>query len=230
MLIRKCPRCCKYDNALNRVPITRNEDGTYRFEIIYTNNCPFCGSLYKDVQKKYQSIIRFIGFSDHLDDAVSVFLNGHNDSAIREASIALEDVIRKKTGLDEHGRTLAGHAFSYSSDRQPIIALNNLETESERNEQEGIQLMLQGFFQSIRNISAHMSVGHGSFQTFEILCMIDFFLKLIEGDSFTKRARWVRVEASKEPIIMPKLSDRVKLKMFGELHTLLVRVRHLIKE
>ena len=229
MLIRKCPRCGKYDNALNRVPISKNEDGTYRFEIIYTNNCPFCGSLYMDVQKKYQNIIRFIGFSDHLDDAVSVFLDGHNDSAIREASIALEDVIRQKSGLNEHGKKLVGNAFSYKDESQPLIALNNLETESERNEQEGVQLMLLGFFQSIRNISAHMSVGHGSFQTFEILCMIDFFLKIIEGDSFTKRARWIRVDASNEPIIMPKLSDRIKLKMFSELHSLITRIRSLGK-
>lgn len=229
MLIRKCPRCGKYDNALNRLPISRNDDGTFRFEIKYSNNCPNCGSLYKDIRKKYQAIFSFIGISERLKYVESIFLDGHFDSATREAAIVLENVIRDNAGIDGYGTVLVERAFKNNSGNNPLIALNELETKSEQNEQEGIEMMIEGFFKSIRNITLHNSIGHGSFQTFEIICFVDFVIKLIDGESFTKRAHWKKVSTEQQDIIIPKLIDRMKLKAFMGLHSMVAFIERIIR-
>jgi len=213
MLIRKCPKCGRYDNVFIHVPITQNQDGTYRFEMVLANNCPYCGSFYKDTKVFYKKLLYKLHVSDSLKPAIDLFLDGHRDSAIREASIILENLIRDLSGLDEHGANLAVHAFSFSDTKKPLISLNNLNTESERNEQRGMQLMLQGFFMCIRNIAQHNSIGHGTFETFKILCFVDFAIKIIQGHSFTEKARWVKGQFE-EPIVIPKRVDRLKLNMF----------------
>ena len=57
MLIRKCPKCGRYDNVFIHVPITQNQDGTYRFEMVLANNCPYCGSFYKDTKVFYKKLL-----------------------------------------------------------------------------------------------------------------------------------------------------------------------------
>lgn len=213
MIIRKCPKCGKFDNVFRYYPITQNKDGTYRFELILGNNCPHCGAFYKDVKKFYMMAFNKLQMSEKLDTSIDLFLDGHRDSSIREASTVLENLIRDKSGLDEHGSPLAGHAFSYNDGKKPLISLNNLTSESEINEQKGVQLMLQGFFMCIRNIAIHNSIGHSTFQTFEILCFVDFLIKVIDGKSFTQKAHWIKVPVD-ESIIIPKKLDRIKLNVF----------------
>lgn len=225
MLIRKCPKCGKYYCALNWLPITKNNDGTYRFELFNPKHCPNCGALYNNSKKEYQKLFEFIGVSSRLNYAISLFLDGHFDSAIREASIVLETLIKEKSGLDEHGAPLAGHAFKFDAENPPIIALNDLETESEQNEQKGIQLMIQGFLMSIRNIAIHNSIGHGSLQAFEIICFVDFFIKIIDGNSFAKRAYWKKSRIGMDSIVIPKRLDRLKFRLFLKLHSIVAFFR-----
>ena len=59
----------------------------------------------------------------------------------------------------------------------------------------------------------HNSIGHDTFQTFEILCFVDFLIKVIDGKSFTQKAHWVKVPVD-ESIIIPKKLDRIKMNVF----------------
>ena len=45
--------------------------------------------------------------------------------------------------------------------RAPLIAINGLKNESERNEQDGIRYMLMGFFQGPRNLYQDNHIGSG---------------------------------------------------------------------
>lgn len=72
--------------------------------------------------------------------------------AVLEAAKGLAERIRDLSGLDMDGAELINTAFSVKS---PMIAINSLQTETERSEQKGIANLLVGLFGAIRNPTAH---------------------------------------------------------------------------
>ena len=83
-----------------------------------------------------------------LSDAVQLIYKSEFESAAREAFVTVENYLKKKSGLDAHGFDLATRALSFEVDKQtcaikraPLIAINGLKNESERNEQDGIRYM-----------------------------------------------------------------------------------------
>ncbi|HIF9106375.1 TPA: TIGR02391 family protein [Photobacterium damselae] len=76
--------------------------------------------------------------------------------AVFEATKSVADKIRKKTGLISDGASLVYEAFSFKNDPYiPHLALNSLQTESEKSEQKGFANLLVGLFGSFRNTTAH---------------------------------------------------------------------------
>lgn len=78
--------------------------------------------------------------------------NGHLRESVLNSVMALLEMIREKTELDEDGDSLIGKAFSHS---KPYLKIGDLNTESGKNEQAGFMQMLKGANQGIRNIKAH---------------------------------------------------------------------------
>jgi uncharacterized protein (TIGR02391 family) len=72
--------------------------------------------------------------------------------AVFNAFVAVFDLLRVRTGLDEDGASLVAHALSLDD---PKLAVGDLSTTSGQNEQKGIIQMLQGAFLGIRNPAAH---------------------------------------------------------------------------
>lgn len=72
--------------------------------------------------------------------------------AVLEATKSLCEFIREKTGLTEDGASLIDKVFSL---KNPYLALNKLQTESEKNQQTGLSLMLKGINSMVRNVTAH---------------------------------------------------------------------------
>jgi uncharacterized protein (TIGR02391 family) len=72
--------------------------------------------------------------------------------AVFEASKGLAERIRGMCGLDTDGHQLIQEAFEGSS---PMIALNSLRTDTERNEQRGLANLMKGMFSAFRNPEAH---------------------------------------------------------------------------
>ena len=72
--------------------------------------------------------------------------------AILDAIYSLSDLIREKTGLQSDGTTLVGQALGGKS---PKLKVNRLQTESEKNVQSGIEQILRGLFQAVRNPRSH---------------------------------------------------------------------------
>lgn len=73
--------------------------------------------------------------------------------AVFEATKSVAEKIRNKTGLTTDGAALVDEAFSFKS--VPHLALNSLQTESERSEQKGFMNLLKGLFGTFRNTTAH---------------------------------------------------------------------------
>ena len=73
--------------------------------------------------------------------------------AVFEATKSVADKIRSKTGLTLDGASLVDEAFAFKS--IPYLALNSLQSESEKSEQKGFMNLLKGLFGTFRNTAAH---------------------------------------------------------------------------
>ena len=134
--------------------------------------------------------------------------------------MAVEKYLKNNSGLDSNGFDLATKALSYEIDKQtgeikraPLIVINVLKNESQRNEQDGIRYMLMGFFQGPRNLYQHNHIGSGVSNSISVIIEASFFLHLLDGHSITQNGRWIPAKADYREIYqkMPKRIDRWKL-------------------
>ena len=86
-------------------------------------------------------------------DAVRMNYEKHNfTGAILDSFYFLSDLLRKKSGSEGDGAALIGQALGGAN---PKIKLNRLQSESEWNVQKGVEQMLRGFYQAVRNPRSH---------------------------------------------------------------------------
>lgn len=170
--------------------------------------------------KKLKGFFEVYNIHTALKDAVQLICKSEFESAAREAFVTVENYLKKKSGLDSHGFDLATKALSFEVDKQtgeikrrPLIAINDLKNESERNEQDGIRYMLMGFFQGPRNLYQHNHIGSGVSNSISVIIEASFFLHLLDGHSITKNGRWLQEKVDYREIYqtMPKRIDRWKL-------------------
>lgn len=72
--------------------------------------------------------------------------------AVFEATKGLAQRIREMSGIDADGAALVDRVFSVE---RPLLAINTLQTETERSEHKGFAALLRGCFAAIRNPLAH---------------------------------------------------------------------------
>lgn len=80
--------------------------------------------------------------------------------AVFEATKSVADKIRNLSGLQLDGASLVDDAFSFGKKGFPLLAINTLQTESERSEQKGFINLLKGLFGTFRNTTAHAPKIH----------------------------------------------------------------------
>lgn len=72
--------------------------------------------------------------------------------AVFEATKSVADKIRERASLTSDGANLVDRAFGGA---KPMLAINTLETDTERAEQKGFVNLLKGMFGTFRNVTAH---------------------------------------------------------------------------
>lgn len=89
-----------------------------------------------------------------LVEAVSkrLFDDGHYPQATFEAYKLLDKQVQRLAASNDSGKVLMMKAFSEVS---PVIRLNSLTTQSERDEQEGYKFVFAGSIMAIRNPRGH---------------------------------------------------------------------------
>lgn len=97
--------------------------------------------------------------------------------AIIDAIYYLSNMVRDKTGLESDGVVLVGQALGGS---QPLIKVNSLQTESEINVQKGLEQILRGIFQAIRNPRSHERYEDSQKDADAIIIFIDYICKVID--------------------------------------------------
>jgi len=81
-----------------------------------------------------------------------LFADGHYARAVEEAYKCVNNLVKFKSHLSNDGQELMTQAFS---GKNPVLKLNELRTDSNRNEQLGYMLIFAGCMTGIRNPRAH---------------------------------------------------------------------------
>lgn len=227
-----CPNGCALPPR--RKVLQKYENGTYGFNYKDFNFCPLCGTLMPYALNKLKRFFDVYNIHPDLADALTLMYKSEFESAAREAFVTVENYLKRKSGLDLHGFDLAAKALSFETDKitgalkkAPLVAINDLKTEPDKNEQSGIRYMLMGFFQGPRNLYQHNHIGSGASNSISVIISASFFLHLLDGHSITKNGRWLPTTVDYTDIFnkTPKLIDRLKLRRM-----LKRRARHMRKQ
>ena len=97
-------------------------------------------------------------------------------NAILDSIHHLSDVLRTKTGLQSDGTALAGQALG---GKTPKLRLNRLQTDSEKNIQAGVEQLLRGLYQAIRNPRSHERLADTQADADALIVFVDYLLRLL---------------------------------------------------
>lgn len=220
-----CPNGCKLPPR--RKELRKAADESYGFGYRDFSFCPHCGTLMPYSVDRLQGFFDVYNLHPALKDAKNLLLKSEFEAAAREAFVTVETALKKKSGLDSHGFDLATKALAFECDKKtgaiikaPLITLNELKTESDRNEQDGIRYMLMGFFMGPRNLYQHNHIGSSVSNSISVVIEASFFLKLLDGHSITQNGRWISTTIDYKEIYrkMPKRTDQWRLSLMLKKH------------
>ena len=133
-------------------------------------------------------------------DAVqAAYEAGNYTDAILDSIRYLSELIRNKSGLESDGNALIGAAFGGAT---PIVKVNALQTESEKDEQRGIEHLLRGLYTGIRNPRSHEKRIDKAETADVLIGFVDYVAGLIDK--------------SRSPFDSEQILDRVFDKHFAE--------------
>ncbi len=98
-------------------------------------------------------------------------------AAVLDAIHFLSDVIRERSGLEGDGVALVGAAFGGAS---PKLKVNRLQTESEQSVQKGVEALLRGVYQAIRNPRSHETHQDAERDAVAIILFLDYLLRIVD--------------------------------------------------
>jgi uncharacterized protein (TIGR02391 family) len=121
--------------------------------------------------------------SKELWDVIEVNYNSANYSgAIIDTIFLLTETIRNKTGIEGDGQALVGQSFDGDN---PKIKLNKLQTDSEKDIQKGIAIILRGIYTGIRNPRSHDKLNDSKEDADSIISFVSYLLKLIDKSKYS---------------------------------------------
>ena len=122
----------------------------------------------------------------------NAYESGNYTHAILDGIHLLSELLREKSGLDGDGHSLVGAALGGQS---PVLRINRLQTETERNIQKGIEQILRGIYQGIRNPRSHEQIEDTKEAADAIVHFISYLVSVLDE--------------SEEPFTIQRFIDRV---------------------
>lgn len=114
-----------------------------------------------------QELLRFVA---------PLYANGHYVQAVEEACKFLDNLVKRRSG--NSNQTGAGLMRTVFSPKKPVLKLNSLGTQSEKDEQQGYMDLFAGAMSGIRNPRAHEHEWADTEGT--ALCLLGFVNHLVE--------------------------------------------------
>jgi len=138
--------------------------------------------LYKDTEAEEKRIINYDLSNLHtkiIESSSRLFNDKHYAQAISEAFKQVNDYVKEKSGIqDRDGTSLMEYVFSPNN---PILAFNELITQSDKDEQLGFMFLFKGAILGIRNPKAHtIVVQRDPVKTLEYLAFASLLIKMDE--------------------------------------------------
>lgn len=97
--------------------------------------------------------------------------------AILDAFYFLSELLRNKSGTEGDGASLIGQALGGAA---PKIKLNRLQTESEQNVQRGMEQLLRGLYQFVRNPRSHDKVADSEDDAQTLIMFVGYLVRQID--------------------------------------------------
>lgn len=107
------------------------------------------------------------------------YRSGNYTHSIKDALSLVTEVLRDRSGLDGDGYGLAGHALGVGGREPPRICINKLQTETEKDMQRGLMLLLQGMYTFVRNPRSHERIDDDKKTADTIIVFIDYLLDFL---------------------------------------------------
>ena len=109
-----------------------------------------------------------------------LFGDGYYDAAVYQAFKQIDLMVKKKTSAvlpGESGSSLMGKVFSV---KNPILKINKLETDSEKNEQQGFCQIFLGSMIGIRNPVVHDNTEIGVKRALHLLSLANMLAEIVD--------------------------------------------------
>ncbi|CEP69109.1 Conserved hypothetical protein CHP02391 [Moorella glycerini] len=135
-----------------------------------------------DVTSLYDNLIT----DETLREATrQVFLDGHFALAVEEAYKCLNNVVKHKSGFTTDGAKLMNAVFS---PEKPRLKINELKTQSQKDQQQGYMQILAGCMVGIRNPRAHEHrYMDEPFIALEMLVWANHLIRIVKTSKRTRR-------------------------------------------
>lgn len=165
----------------------------------------------------------------HISSALWAAIRGSHDArnftgVIVDAVYVVTDVLREKSDSEADGVALVGHALGGSS---PKVKITPLRSESDWNEQKGMEQMLRGIYQGIRNPRSHGKRGDSEADANSIVLFLDFVLRRL-GEAQTLFSKPAFLERVFDPhflktqhyacLLVDEVPDKYLLEVFYDVY------------
>jgi uncharacterized protein (TIGR02391 family) len=108
-----------------------------------------------------------------------LFRDGHYTQAALSAYIRVIDEVKRRSGSRLDGDALMNQVFG-SSNRTPVLSVNTLSTDAERDEQQGFLYLFKGIV-SLRNSKAHSNrLFNDPLRAHDYLALASLLMRILE--------------------------------------------------
>jgi len=135
------------------------------------------------------TLYKALGFHPRIRQvSEGLFKDGHYSQAILEAYKEVNNIVKEKSGRrDLDGKSLMDQVFKFDPREgkiaeKPLIQINELQSQSDRDEQQGFQFLFGGAMLGIRNPKAHdTSVQTDSHTALEYIAFASLLAERVEN-------------------------------------------------
>jgi uncharacterized protein (TIGR02391 family) len=108
----------------------------------------------------------------------TLFRDGHYANAVEDACKVLDALVKMRSGrFDRSGTELMQEVFSA---KNPVLKFNNLQTDTDRSEQQGMMFLFAGAMLALRNPRAHELIKDDPEQALEYIAFLSMLAKSLD--------------------------------------------------
>ncbi len=172
------------------------------------NYCPGCGVLGAHWQQLCNALLSLYEGDGRLTEALALFRKAAYPDAARAALISIEMELKRLGKTENYGSQLVDDVLSFEYDkkeqmypREPIIKINDLSSQSDRNEQDGIRLLISGMFKGLRNVLMHQHVKFSPIHALSVVVISNLLIDILNHGSISNERKcvWRKVPLPNKP-------------------------------